>query len=324
MEPEEKPAEKTEIAKSSLENSNPNPCPLFLFQDTIPDDKEITDYLKDNGVKILNKKLYYESASDFQFNESKFMGLVALAVAQGSPVAIPYAGDFLNKKNTLSLGPAILIRAQNLSYNDLQYILITENKTSDPEKKKPSKENILLECVKQYGKIFCKKELLDYKVPTYVLKKSDVKVTCGFLTEYKDSKDKVVNGHVTESYNITMDEEEKIKKEREHFIGEILDSSIIKLMLDDGKSQKLGGDIVLIPKLGETAHITVNTIIKSSLSKLVLEKYSAGCLEFNLQDIDPNSKQNPKLTISKVADTKINITGWYCYAIMQLGPKLNK
>lgn len=90
---------------------------------------------------------------------------------------------------------------------------------------------------------------------------------------------------------------------------------LVGLSLKDAKSEKEAGSIVMINELGDYSHITVRTLIKSALSKNVLEKYSSGTMTFNLQDIDDKAKQNPTITVQKLGESQVQVIGWYCYAI---------
>lgn len=63
------------------------------------------------------------------------------------------------------------------------------------------------------------------------------------------------------------------------------------------------------------SYITNNTTIRSVLSGPVVEKYNDGVMQFMLSEIDPKVKQDKNITIEKTADTKVEIFGWYTYAV---------
>ena len=91
-------------------------------------------------------------------------------------------------------------------------------------------------------------------------------------------------------------------------------SEIVSLQING----KPGGEIVRVPMIdatSQTAHITVNTGIKAALSRQVLEAYLAGTLTFDLKTIDPTIKQDKVLTVSKLADVEVHITGFYYYVL---------
>ncbi|ARF12109.1 hypothetical protein Klosneuvirus_3_244 [Klosneuvirus KNV1] len=262
---------------------------------------------------ILTKESTYESASEALFNGAKFTGTLCLKVADGNTLVLPNAEDFITKKGTLQLVYDLTTRIPPTKSENYQFILVTD--TTEPEPK--SKEAQLAEYAKKYAKIMSTKEFTDYNVPKTTLSKPyELKVTSGLLTTHKQNGSDVT-GHTTRNYNVSVSDAKSAHENNAMYIGQKYTGQIIKLMIDDGKSEKEGGHIVMVKDLGETAHITYRSGIKAALSGSVLEKYNTGVYEFQLQEIDSSSKQNPKIKVSKVGDTEVLVSGWYTYALEQ-------
>lgn len=262
---------------------------------------------------VFTRESTYESASENMFNGSKFTGTLCQKVAEGNTLVLQNAEDFITKKGTLQLFYDLTTRIPPTKSENYQFILMTDN--AEPEPK--SKEFQLVAWAKTHAKIMSVKDFTSFEVPKTTLSKPyELKVTSGLLTTHKQNG-LDVTGHMTRNYNVTVSDATSAHENNAMFIGKKYPAQLIKLTVDDGKSEKEGGNIVMVKDLGETAHVTVKTLIKAALSGQVLEKYNAGTLEFNLQDIDPSSKQNPKLKVSKVADTEVLVSGWYTYALEQ-------
>lgn len=257
------------------------------------------------------KSSTYESASEASFNESKFVGTVCLKVSEGQTVVLPNAEDFMTKKGTLQLQYNLTTRIPSSKNENYKFILVIDDTNFDSK----SKEFQLVEWCKKNGTIMTLQEFSDYEIPKTVLPKPhDVKVTTGLLTNHQQFG-QAITGHRTLTYNVTVSDGQTSCENNAMHINKIYQGQIIKLTIDDGKTgEKDCGHIVMIPDLGPTAHITVKTSIKSSVSGPVLEKYNSGVYEFNLQDVDPASKQNPKIKVSNVDSTLVMITGTYTYA----------
>jgi len=262
---------------------------------------------------ILDKKSTYESASENLFNGAKYDGIVCLKVAEGNTVVLPEAEDFVTKKGTLQLSYNLITRIPPTKYENYQFILVTD--VNEPEPK--SKEAQLVEWAKKYAKIMSVKDFTAFDVPKTTLSKPyDLKVTSGLLTTHKQNGSDVT-GHMTRNYNVSVSDAKSAHENNAMYIGQKYTGQIIKLTIDDGKTEKDGGHIIMIKDLGEVAHITYRSGIKAALSGSVLEKYNTGIYEFQLQEIDSSSKQNPKIKVSKVGDTEVFVSGWYTYALEQ-------
>ena len=265
------------------------------------------------GLLVFTKESTHESASEALFNGSKFTGTLCLKVAEGNTLVLPNAEDFITKKGTLQLVYDLTTRIPLTKSENYQFILVTD--VINPEPK--SKETQLVEWAKKHAKIISIKEFTDYIIPKTTLSKPyDMKVTSGLLTTYKQNGSDIT-GHMTRNYNVMVSDASSAHENNAMYIGKKYPGQIIKLMIDDGKSEKEGGHIVMIKDLGETAHVTVRTGIKAALSKNVLEKYNANVHEFHLQEIDTTSKQNLKIKVSKVGDTEVLVSEWYTYALEQ-------
>ena len=262
---------------------------------------------------IVDKNSTYESASENLFNGSKYDGTVCLKVAEGHTVVLPNAEDFITKKGNLQLAYNLTSRIPSTKNENYQFILVSENPHYEPKVKESSLET----WVRVHGKIMTVKDFTAYEVPkTTLTKPYDLKVTSGLLTLHKQDGNDVI-GHTTRNFNVALSDSTSAHENNAMYIGQKYPGQIIKLTLDDGKSEKDGGHIIMVKDLGEVAHITVRTGIRAALSGPVLEKYNAGTYEFQLQEIDPGNKQNPKVKVSKVGDTEVTITGWYTYALEQ-------
>jgi len=262
---------------------------------------------------VVDKVSTYESASENLFNGSKYDGTVCLKVAEGNTVVLPNAEDFLTKKGNMQLTYNLTARVPPTKNENYQFILVSENPLYEPK----VKETPLETWARVHGKVISVKEFTAFEVPKTTLEKPyDLKVTSGLLTSHKQNGNDVT-GHMTRNFNVALSDSKSAHENNAMYIGQKYPGQIIKLTIDDGKSEKDGGHIIMIKDLGETAHVTVRTSIKAFLSGLVLEKYNAGTLEFNLQEIEPSAKQNPKIKVSKVGDTEVTVTGWYTYALEQ-------
>lgn len=271
---------------------------------------ELTILFNQKKIKILDRDMTKETASDKMFNENKYMGTLCLEVATGTTLAIPEAADYLTKKGGLSLSYHFATKIPGTSSANYSFILVYDTDTKDPDLK--TKEGQLLKWATENARVMTVSEFTTYNIPIPAAMTTPYKmsVTCGRLTTHKQNNVNVT-GHSTCNYAITCDEAQLLQENNQIHMGKTYNGTIVKLSVD-GKD---GGIIIQISSLGDTVHITNNTTIKSSLSGPVLEKMNSNIMEFNLQDIDKTAKQNPRLKIEKVGETEVTITGWYCYAI---------
>lgn len=264
-------------------------------------------------LHIFDKNVTYESANEMLFNNSKFVGTLCYKVAECQTLVLPNGEEFITKKGTLQLLYDLTTRIPSTKNEDYQFIIVTDVQEPDPK----TKEAQLIIWGKKNAKVMTVKEFTDYDIPKTILPKQyELKVTSGLLTTHKQN-DSDITGHMTRNYNVSLSDSKSAYENNVIHIGQKYPGQIIKLVVDDGKSVKDGGHIIMVKDLGETAHVTVKTSIKSALSGPVLEKYNSGIYEFNLQEIDPNNKQNPKIKISNIGPTDVLITGWYTYAFEQ-------
>lgn len=272
--------------------------------------QEIQTTLENNNVVIFDINQTNESASDKIFNESKFFGLISISVASGNIVAIRDAELYMTKKGNLSLLNSFTRRIPGTSENNYNFITVSDIYMID--KKLSTQLNLLLTWSKKNATIMSYSEFLKYEFKNNSPIKSNIKVTCGLTCKFfNDKKEIEGDGHKTCAYNISIDEANKLLDEYKVHFGQEYDSKIISLNVEN----KQGGHIISIPKLGATAHITLNTCIKSSLSGPVLEKFNQDMLKFNLIDIDPTIKQNKTIELKHSSNGSVEIIGWYMYAV---------
>lgn len=277
--------------------------PVFLCQGK--PSEELLKVLQKKGIIHIDQLSLTESASDKAFNESKYMGTRARHLANGIPFLVSNALELITKKGGLSLNFHFSKKVPSVPY---EFILIGDF-DKDPEPK--SNEEKLLSNVPKRLTI---KELFDFdmsEVSKIAFDTSLVKVTCGFLTKHKQ-KGLDITGHITQSFGISLEEAAELEENRSIHFGKTYESSIINLTIN---GEKDGGSIIMVPDIGETSHITNNTIIRSVLSGPVLEKYNAGIFEFNLKDIDEKAKQEITIKLEKTEDTEVSIIGWYIYVV---------
>lgn len=264
------------------------------------------------NLLVVEKNSLYESASENLFNGSKFTGYVCLKVAEGHTLVLQNAEDFITKKGSCQLLYDLTVRVPPTKYENYKVVVVTD---SEPDPK--SKEYPLVEWAKKHAKVMSLKEFTAFDIPkTTLTKPYELKVTSGLLTTHQQNGVDVT-GHSTRNYNVSLTDSQSAHENNAVHLGKKYPGQIIKLTLNDGKGDKDAGHIIMVKDLGEVAHITFRTSIKAALSGPVLEKYNAGVLEFNLQEIEPSAKQNPKIKISNIGNTDVNVTGWYTYAIEQ-------
>lgn len=262
--------------------------PIFLTIGSIP--KQILELSQKKGITFINKNDLLENANDASFNESKFMGIVALSIAQGKIIILDNAESFVTKKGSLSLNYHIAVRANN---TPVKYILICDNPT-DSKIFKCVNEVISIDQFENYNTAISKPDM------------SKIKVTCG-LTGTAGT----TSGHITRAFNISFVDSELLKEHNSIYLQKTYLGINIGLTVN-GKS---GGSVIHIQDLGPTAHITNKTSIKAVLSGPIVEKYNDGVMEFQLKDIDPSAKQDLTIKIEKTEDLQVLVTGWYCYAL---------
>lgn len=274
----------------------------------VPAKTEVLDVCEKKNLILLHPERLKESASTVIFNENKYFGTICLEVAKGNTVIIPNASDYINKKGNLTLVYHLISRLAGTSHSNYNYIVISEKEDGSQ----------LLKWAGKYAKCMTLAEFTDYEMPKTIIDKPyELKVTCGLLTKHLQDK-KEITGHVTRDYNIGMEDATMLEENNKKYVNNKYKATIVQLTLNDEKDKnknKPGGSILDLPDLGEFAHVTNNTAIKSSLSKAVLSKFEQNVLQFNLQEIDKTAKINPTLTLTKVEEVEVEVIGWYCYAL---------
>ncbi|AYV78298.1 MAG: hypothetical protein Edafosvirus9_12 [Edafosvirus sp.] len=318
---------------------------------------ELTNKLNGKKITIVDLKTFYENASDQSFNESKFFGTICILVADGKIVAITNAQEYVSSKGNLSLLYALTTRIKGTSNSNYQFVSIfqpeyinglttkeeikntatNESKKGGNKKNEPvNKNDMFYKWSEKNSTIvpFDKLDSHEFKENQPI--KSELKVTCGLLCNYETLNSgphrtiaygppegpitimpnyTTTYGHRTIAYGVSCEEAKKLEEENKSYIGKKYDSKLISLTVNE----KAGGHVVVIPELGVTAHVTVNTVIQSSLSGPIVEKLNSNTLEFKLSDINPKlnnpEKTDKNLAIKETGGTIVNVTGWYCYAV---------
>lgn len=290
---------------------------IFLIQGDSTDD--LNKKMEDSKIIIFDYRKTFENASDKIFNESKFFGMICLSVAQGNLVAIINSQDYITKKGNLSIFHALISRIPGTTSNNYNFIIIAEKDYSKDKQKLEEKNptNMLYIWGDKYAKIISPDEFLGLTITPNIPFKSDIKVTCGLIGKFIDNDSNIICGHITRAFNISLEEALKLEEDNKFHVGKKYNGNNISLMVENKK----GGNVMMIKDLGETAHITLNTTIKSSLSGQILEKYNNKILEFNIQDIDHSIKLPKNIIINHSHDALIEITGWYIYNIEVKEPK---
>ena len=283
---------------------------IILIQNELTE--KLSKTLNDNKIEIHDIRFIQEDASDRLFNESKFFGMICLSIASGKNVAVVNAQEFMTKKGTLSLANCLTNRIKDANFED--FIFMTIRKLDyKPDNKKKTNINLLFEWTNKSGKIMSEEEFDKYEFTNYTPQKyNNFKVTNGLTCIVSNEKENMkISGHKTCGYNMSLEESNKLLFEYKQHIGQKYEGKNITLTVDG----KASGSIIMIPKLGETAHVTINTSIKSSLSGKVIEMFNKNTLEFKLQDIEPTAKLNRDIKIKHENDCLVEITGWYNYII---------
>ena len=272
---------------------------------------EQLEVLTKKNITIFNKPVP-ETCSEDLFNGSKVMGTLCLDVHSNKTLALPNAQEYVSKKG--DMGSILynltkrLIGTKNDNYN-----LILLNSGFDFDPKKELQQYQLLQWATKNAKVMTLTELDTFNIPENKCN-SDIKVTCGLMTKHEQDNQHLI-GHSTKAYGISLDEQNTLYENNAMNFGKTFDGHIIHMTFEDDKGLQEAGDIVFIPDLVPTAHITVKSLIKAVLSSKVVDKYKEGVFNFYLKDIDKDAKQNPKIIIAKTTTAQVHINGWYCYAI---------
>ena len=273
----------------------------------------LTGSLKDKNIVLHNSNDTFENANDKAFNESKFFGTVCVSLSSDN-VAFSDAETLVTKKGALSIVYTFGTRMK-LKVNELTFVVVADDKTGvlcDWA----VKNKVEIVTVDEFKEYVCEPNKVNVdlnKVKVDLNKVNvDLKVTCGLMCRSLNVQEKEpIIGHRTCAFGVSLDEANKLKEDNGEHIKQTYDGCNIALTID-GKN---GGSVIAIPQLGSTAHITNNTTIRSVLSGPVVEKYNDGVMQFMLSEIDPKVKQDKNITIEKTADTKVEIFGWYTYAV---------
>lgn len=262
------------------------------------------EILKNKNIILHRPEDTYENANDKSFNESKFFGDVCVSL-HGNNIALPNAETYVNTKGNFGL-VYTLGKRMKLPAKDIRFIVVC-NTQIQAEKTNGLSGWIL----KNNAEIMNDDEFKECNIqPNKV--NVELKVTCGLMCRSLNAQEKEpVVGHRTCAFGVTLNEACKLKEDNNEHMTQTYDGCNIMLTVDG----KPGGSVIAIGSLGSTAHVTNNTIIKSVLSGQVVEKYNNNVMQFKLSQIDPSTKQDKNITIEKTADTKVEITGWYVYAI---------
>lgn len=262
---------------------------------------EVLEIFNTRNITYIDQLELRESASDKSFNDSKYFGTICSLIAQNKTIALSNATQLLTKKGSIMLAYYFTTRIPNVVPEDFKYFVVGTSgvKISDDKKFNTWAEK---------GATYLTPEQLstqEFKSTT-----NTFFATCGFLTSHIQNNAEVT-GHCTRGYGVSYEDALALRLKYADSIKKDFSGDIYEITANGLK----GGTIISIPSLDNLAHITNNTIIKSSLSGPVLAKFNANIFEFPLQDIDPTSKQNPIIKISKIGETSIITTGWYEYAV---------
>ena len=282
-------------------------------------DPLVTKKLQENNVTIMDQRNTWENASESGLNDSKFCGMLSVEALLGKNLAIVNAETFMNKKNNLSFVSTLVSRIKGikLSLENFNFITIMQKDYKYDEQKEIKKMEIADHFFRwslANSEIMTVDNFLKYEITAGTPIKGTIKVTCGLVGKtVKDTDETQIVGHKTVGYGIDLESSNVLFKEWQQHIGKSYDSNIVGLVVNE----KEGGRIIHIPALGTTAHFTVNTSIKAFLSGAVLEKFNNSIFEFKLSEIDNTVKEDKdkSIVIKKVADTVVEVTGWYVYAI---------
>lgn len=252
---------------------------------------------------------FNENASDQSFNESKFYGTVCDYLINNGYVILQNAEEGLSKKGTHPIMYYINSRIPN---KNVIYILVcNKNKIS----KKSNSERLYNLATSNKFKIVDNAESEDNFLEPIILEDNTCKYTCGIIASYKH-KGNIINGHVTRDYGIDVNRVNELKSLNQRYFNKEYNGTIIHINVGG----KFGGSIVYIPELDENenkySHITVNTKIKSSLSKEIIQNYLNNNFEFNIKTIDSSAKNDVIININnEVENIKVNTQEWYRYIV---------
>ena len=277
--------------------------PIFFVLGKLSD--ELTTITLNKGITIVDRDSFKETASDLQFNESKWYGTICFLLSRGCSLMITDVQEMLSKKSELSLLYHISVRL-GIKNGYYRYILVDNVQPNTTWKMEPMRNWIIKNGETMTAVDFEKYDISVEKPPII----HGIKVTCGLLSKHIQNGDEVT-GHITRAYGVTVDDAELMHENNATHIGKKYNGEIIELTVND----KQGGSIVMLNELGDLSHVTNNTTIRSALSGPVLGKYMNNIYEFKLNDIDEKVKQNSNLKVVKAGDTDVEIIGWYVYAI---------
>lgn len=277
----------------------------------VPLTDDLRDLCEKKKLVLIDPNHLKESASVALFNDNKYFGTICYEVSKGNTVVIPHAKNYINKKGNLTLTYHLISRLKGTSYDNYNFVVISDTSSADAK----GSEGQLLTWASKYAKCLTMNEFEDTEISKVILDKPyELKVTCGLLTKHVQ-EGKVVMGHVTRDYNVSIKEAKELEESNKKYLGKTYKATIVRLTLVDTDKEKPAGSILYLPDLGEFSHVTNNTTIKSALSKAVLNKFSEGVLEFNLQEIDSAAKINPKIVLTQDSEVDVEVIGWYCYAL---------
>lgn len=285
---------------------------ILFIDDQIPDDSRYT---------VFDYRRFEESANNKAFNESKFIGSIALALVTGKVVAVPAAQNWLTKKGELLFLNGVKYRIPGSKRGDYLFTLVI----NDVEEVKPkSNEDRLVQWVKKNGRIVGKDEFVGLEFNSRPLDDlTKIKITCGLTARFTDLEGAVVTGHMTRCYGVTVQLSKEEQGLCQEYIGKNFKGELMRLIINKSEGEKqvedtVGGHIVHIPTIPSDknpTHITVKTDVKSALSGPIIIKYNNGDTRFRIRDIEPTSKQDHLLKVDTVGDVDVQVTGWYCYAV---------
>lgn len=282
---------------------------LFSYIEPLPlpnnNNDDNNDNNKPDNYYFLYTQDLYENANSLQLNESKLYGTVAKYLTLGFIVVVYEPNKYITKKGANNLIGNVKRRTPN---NLIIGCIVNDQ----------------VPCHEFYTKYvtdittFTKDNNLSNSnhVPTT---NDSNKYTTGIIGTFAFNDNNKVTGHITTSYNITTDEENRQDAAINKIIQEcsIVPGYIIRIQTSkDGVTYVNGGSVVYIPDLKPmlaslgidvlAPHITNGTTIKAALSTQIILKNLAKEYDFMLTDIDPSTKQKLHIRIINDSNTRPN------------------
>lgn len=263
--------------------------------------------------KRLQKCTYVENANSDAYCDSKFFGSVCDEFMSNGVLIFPNAQSYLTKKGGIPFGFHFSTKLPNCI---IKFILVSNESKQSLKKGSPSEKLYNLAISSGYQVLSSEEFIALYETDYY--KEfvpaicSEAKFTCGLNAVYDDKNlDKVICAHSTRGYGLNFDTVMTLKQDNENHFGQVYEGIVIDLLINN----KSGGQVVYIPALSGTSHLTINTTIKAVLSGPIVQKFIDSEFEFNLQSIDPTAKVDSPIVISTKSTVQVVIIDWYQYLI---------